>query len=91
MMLYLIEITCNFTIILTGNGIIACSSQVWEVTGSIPGRVIPSTLKLVSTASLSSTWQIGDKVTTSWLGVRIVGLHRMTYLHAYIQAVVSDG
>ena len=44
-----------------GGPVVECSPGVWEVVGSIPGRVISKTLKLVLDAFLPSTWHLkGD-------------------------------
>ncbi|GFR92332.1 hypothetical protein ElyMa_000865600 [Elysia marginata] len=45
-----------------------------EVCGSIPGRVIPRTLKSVLAADPPSVWHYGFSAKSGWPGVRIMGL-----------------
>ena len=43
------------------------SEMVREIAGSIPGRIIPNTLKMVLIAALLDAQGFGVSITTDWL------------------------
>ena len=49
------------TMTAAGGPVVECLPGVQEVMGSIPGWVIPKTLKMVLDASLLSAWHLKDR------------------------------